>query len=133
MNAKVQINRQDRGSDAHSETPSQQIARQVNAFVERTDSRGRLIRLKRPNAIARLRFIEAMGESSGNRLWVQVVAPLMNVVSIDGVSNSIPISKSEIEALYQRLDEDGMAAVVDGLEELLSEGDDKVDAEAAKK
>ncbi|WP_429499379.1 hypothetical protein ACQUFY_20800 [Robbsia andropogonis] len=135
MNTKVQINKQARDSAAEQggESALQQFTRQANESLDVTDARGRVIRLKKPNAIARLGFIEAMGESSSNKLWAATVFPVMYVVSLEGVANSVPISKNEIKALYARLDEDGMAAVMRGLEDLLQEGDDEVDAAAAKK
>lgn len=129
--ANVKINR---GAEmgAAAETPSQQLVRQGNDPHEVTDARGRVIVLKRPSTLSRLRFIEALGESSTNRLWVGTVSPLMYVSSIDGTPVSPPISKREIEALYTRLDEDGLEAVSAGLAEHFQSANE-VDVDAAKK
>lgn len=91
--------------------PSQQAVAHAANEVSVLDSAGRTILLRKPNPLAKLRFIDAMGESSANRLWAGTVWPLMFVVSIDGQTVPPPAQKSQIEALYQRLDEHGYEAV----------------------
>jgi len=115
------------------DTPTKQLTRQLNDAFDVEDVNGRKITLKKPNAIRKLRFIEALGESSSNRLWTGAVWPLMYVTAIDGKPVATPIAKIEMEALYERLGDDGMDAVSAGLGEYLKPGDEEVDAEAAKK
>jgi len=94
-----------------AQTPSQSAVAHAVSDVAVTDSAGRTIVLRKPNPLTKLRFIDAMGESSANRLWAGTVWPLMYVVSIDGANVPAPAQKTQIEALYQRLDEHGYEAV----------------------
>lgn len=96
---------------ADASAPSRAVVAQAANEVTVTDSAGRNIVLRKPNPLTKLRFIDAMGESSANRLWAGTVWPLMFVVSIDGVVVPPPAQKAQIEALFQRLDEHGYEAV----------------------
>jgi hypothetical protein len=115
------------------QTPSQQIVTQAKAEVITTDTRGREIKLRKPAALSKLRFVDAMDESSGNPMWRSMVAPLMYVHSIDGDAVLMPSTKREIEALYQRLDEEGMEAIAAALPGHFGLANAEADEEAAKK
>jgi len=115
------------------ERPSDMIVKQAAKAITVTDEQGRAIALRLPKPLQRLRFIDAMGESSSNALWAGTVAPLMYVGSIDGDAVPVPATKAQIEALYQRLDEHGIDAVEDGVKQLLGLVKVEVDEEAAKK
>lgn len=115
------------------ERPSDMIVKQSAQQLVVEDETGRSITLRLPKPLQRLRFIDAMGESSSNQLWAGTVAPLMYVGAIDGEPVSAPSTKREIEALYQRLDEHGIEAVENGLKELLGLVKTEVDEDAAKK
>lgn len=133
----VKINRgaqspQAAGEDFAIEPPSKQFAKQGNAPVVVEDELGRKITLHRPNPVTRLNFYEAMGEAASSRLWAVTVMPMMFVTAIDDVAVSAPISKREILALYTRLDEEGMAAVVQGINENFGSGSSVDTAEAKK-
>lgn len=130
MNQKVTLKTQ----PAVEETPTQRIVRQSSEAVDVSDARGRVITLKKPGDLAKLDFIEALGESSSNRMWASMVWNAMYVSAIDGLAVTTPIVKPEVRALYQRLGEDGMKAVNDGANKHFgaSESDD-VDIDAAKK
>ncbi|QMV32413.1 hypothetical protein 8G_00019 [Ralstonia phage Hyacinthe] len=114
-------------------TPSQRIIADANAEATATDSRGRTFTLRKPGPIAKLRFIEAMGESSSNPLWVGVVSQLMYVAAINGEPIATPRTKPEIEALYQRLDDDGLDAIAKALPGKFGIGGGEVSDEAVKK
>lgn len=109
------------------------IVKQAAKQVVVTDDAGRSITLRTPRPLQRLRFIDAMGESSSNQLWAATVAPLMYVASIDGTLVPAPSTKAQIEALYQRLDDHGMDALAEGLKELFELDKAEVDEAAAKK
>jgi hypothetical protein len=130
MNQKVTVNV---GSEAAAPTPSQQVVAQATNEVSVQDSAGRTIVLRKPNPLTKLRFIDAMGESSSNKLWAGTVWPLMYVVSIDGQPVPAPAQKAQIEALYQRLDEHGYEAVSTAHEQHFAPKDDAVDEDLAKK
>jgi len=112
--------------------PSSQVVAHAASEVQVTDARGRTITMRKPNPITRLRFIEAMGESSTNRLWVSNVWALMFVAAIDGSPVPAPSNKNQIEALYQRLDDDGIVSVSEAFEQHFTEKTE-VDEDLAKK
>lgn len=109
--------------------PSEQIVQAANAEVNVTDERGRVIILKKPGVLTQFRLIEALGETSKNEVYMGMVLPLIFVKSIDGDAIFQPTSKREVEALIQRLDEDGIAAVLNGVQEHFGKGN----PEASKK
>lgn len=129
--SKVTINPQ--GAPMAASAPSQQVMAQAANEVSAVDSAGRTIVLRKPNPLTKLRFIDAMGESSANRLWAGTVWPLMFVVSIDGVAVPLPAQKAQIEALYQRLDEHGYEAVSEAHEKHFAAGANGIDEDLAKK
>lgn len=97
------------------ETPSEQIIAKANAEYTVTDSLGRAITLRRPNTLARYRFIEALGGSTSNVTYFSMVTLFMYVAAIDGVPVSTPTKKSELEALLQRLGDEGEQAIQRGI------------------
>jgi hypothetical protein len=95
----------------------------LQAFGERkqqqrvvvTDRRGRQIALVKPSARALCRLLEILGESGKNQMYFAIVAPLMFVREIDGEDVPLPDSKTELEALLDKLEEDGIKAIMQGL------------------
>lgn len=113
---KVTINKPGE-SAPESDSPSQQLIKQATQSTVVTDSSGRRITLRNPGPLAQFRLIEAVGESSSNRVYLAMVMPLIYVAAIDdspvpGISN-----KSQLEALIQRLDNHGLEAVTNGIQE----------------
>lgn len=100
-----------------TDTPSQQVIRSATADVGIKDARGRAITLKKPGILAQYRLVEMMGESAANETYMNMVLPVLFVSAIDGEAVMTPNSKREVEALIQRLDEDGIAAVVNGVQD----------------
>ena len=99
-------------------SPSAQAVAKGAAEVVVTDSRSRSITLKKPGVLAQYRLIEIVGgESAKNEVYMSMVLPLIFVSAIDGDAVYQPASKRELEALIQRLDEDGVGAVMVGVQE----------------
>lgn len=111
-------------------TPSQQVAARATASVEIRDERGRTISLMRPPVLAQFRLIEALGDAARNAVYVQMVLPLLYVAAIDGDPTLPFAKKSQVEAMIQRLDDDGLAAVMAGVAKHFGEPDPE--AEKAK-
>jgi hypothetical protein len=108
-------------------TPTSQVVARAMAETKVTDARGRSITLRRPPVLQQFRLIEALGDSARNMVYVQMVLPLIYVCAIDG-QETVPFSKkSEVEAMIQRLDEDGIAAVSKGVAEHFGEPDPDAD------
>lgn len=98
-----------------NDTPSQQLIAAAAASTAVADARGRSITLRKPGVLAQYRLIEALGDSAKNETYVAMVLPLIYVAEIDGEAVIPPTRKSEVEVLIQRLDEDGINAVLEGV------------------
>ncbi|AST27079.1 hypothetical protein [Ralstonia pseudosolanacearum] len=80
-----------------------------------TDAKGRSITLKRPALLAQFRLVEAAGDSATNAAYMNMIRPLLFVTAIDGEIAPPPTSKIQIEALIQRVGEEGYEAVAAAL------------------
>jgi hypothetical protein len=113
--------------------PSDQIVQHANAETTVTDERGRVIKLKKPGVLAQFRLIEALGETAKNEVYMGMVLPLIFVTAIDDDLVYQPASKREVEALIQQLDEDGISAVLAGVQANFGKADPEADKAAVKK
>ena len=93
---------------------------------------GREITLRRPQVLAQLRLVDAIGDSAANRVYLGMCMPLIYVAAIDGADVPPLETKKQVEALFQRLDEDGLEAVNAGIAEHFGR-DEKAEVESAKK
>lgn len=99
-----------------NKTPTEQLVAAQNTF-EVKDTRGRAITLKKPGVLAQFRLVEALGDSAQNTVYMGMTFPLLYVSAIDGSPLNPLTNKLQVEALIQRLDEEGIAAVVEGVAE----------------
>lgn len=98
----------------HTETPSQQIVKAANQPSTVTDAKGRAIGVKKMNPLDRLKLFEVIGgDNSKNEQYVGYAALAFLVTSIDGDPVPRPSNKLQLEALVQRLDDEGMDAVAE--------------------
>lgn len=102
--------------------PSQTIVKQAAARVTIQDGNGRSITLQKPGVLAQFRLIKILGDTAKNTTYVQMVLPLTYVVEIDGLDVAQPNSEREIDALISRLDEEGVTAVMIGVQEHFGSG-----------
>ncbi|QEL18715.1 hypothetical protein [Limnoglobus roseus] len=127
--AKVTINK-----TTDSETPSQSIVKAASQLAHVTDSRGRSIAIRKFSALDRLRMFEAIGpENSKNEQYLGYAALAFHVASIDGDSIDKPSTKMQLEALVQRLDDDGMNALAEHFEKQAIEATSALTGNAALK
>ena len=112
-------------------TPSEEIVKAAMAEAKISDARGRAIVLRKPAALAQFRLMEAVGGTNAG--YISMCMPLIYVASIDGDPVSAIRTKGEVEALVQRLDEDGLVAVSDGVQANFAPPDPEKDREALKK
>lgn len=112
--------------------PSAQIIAKANAEAIVTDARGRTIKLKKPGVLAQYRLIEALGDSAKNEVYMGMVLPLIFISEIDGDVVFQPNTKREVEALIQRLDEEGISAVSLGVQEHFGKSDPDADKATLK-
>ncbi|MGD0186794.1 MAG: hypothetical protein ABSC25_16290 [Roseiarcus sp.] len=94
-----------------------------NAII--VDSRGRSIKIKKLSAFDRMRLFKAVGaEDSENRLFMSYANAAAAVTELEGLPVAFPMNQIQLSALVQRLDEDGLEAVVKGLVALNPERED---------
>ena len=95
------------------------------AAVDVKDRRGRTLQIKRPNVLAQYKLVEMLGASAEGRVYLAMVTPLLFLQSIDGEVQNFA-NKREMEAVIQRLDDDGLAALNAGIEEHFGAADAEV-------
>ncbi len=94
------------------DTPSARLIAAAQAADEVTDARGRRLSLRRLTALDKLRLFEAAGPAlAANDRWLGMAVLACSVTAIDDIPVPAPASKAMIEAMVQRLGDDGIAAV----------------------
>lgn len=114
-------------------TPTAQIvAKAQSEVVLPPDDKGRVFTLRKPGALAQFRLVEALGDTASNQTYMGMVLPLIYLAKIDGEDVLPPISKREVEALIQRLDDEGIAALHAGVRDNYGTRDAEADKAALK-
>jgi|SRR5581483_5135801 len=111
--------------------PSQQVVAKAMQTVSVVDSTGRTLVLRKPGVLAQYRLIEVIGEA--NERYINMVLPIIYLAEIDGDPVVMPVKKSEVEALIQRLDDPGLEALANGLLEHFAVSTPEADRLAVKK
>lgn len=113
-------------------TPSAELVAKAQTEQTVTDALGRVIKLRKPGVLAQYRIVDAMGASASNQAYMAMVLPLLFVSAI----NADPVpplgTKREVEALIQRLDDEGVAAVMAGVQEHFGAQDPEADQASLK-
>ena len=82
-----------------------------------TDTRARALTIKPPTALDRLRLFKAVGPVlAENPRYVGYATLAMAVTAIDGVPVPPPANEAQVEALVERLGDDGLVAVGEALD-----------------
>lgn len=116
----------------HANTPSAEVVAKAGLTFSVHDDAGRTIVLKKAGILAQYRLIEALGDTAKNEVYTRMCLPLIYVSAIDD-EPVLPLArKSDIEALIQRLDEHGIAAVVAGVNDHFGQPDPEKDRAAVK-
>lgn len=93
-----------------------EILQNANAHVDVRDKRGRTIKIKKINALDKLRLFKAAGpDLSQNDAWLNMAALAVSVLEIDHVPRPIPETERQIELAIMELGDDGLAIVADTL------------------
>ena len=81
-----------------------------------TDTQGRRLELRKLTALEKLRLFKAAGPHlAQNQPWLGMAVLACSVAAIDDVPVPMPANESLIEALVQRLGDDGIAAIAAAL------------------
>lgn len=92
--------------------PSEAIVKAAAKTSTFTDALGRTITIRKFSPLMRMRFAEIVGASAGsNPQYTGVAALAAAVTEIDGEKIAFPTSKRELEAMVQRLDDEGIEAI----------------------
>ncbi len=102
------------------DTPSDIIVKAASASGQKVDKRGRLIAVRKLGPLQKLRLHEMVGaNASGIDAYMQAAILAASVIKIGDDAVPFPSSKMQLEALVERLDEDGLSAVQDALVDML--------------
>lgn len=106
------------------DAPSIQVVKEAKREATITDARGRSIKLVRPGPLAQFKLVKLVGgETALNQVYMGMVMPLIFVQLIDGDVAPMPQTERELEALIERLGEDGIEAVMKGVVEHFDQAD----------
>lgn len=112
-------------------TPSETILSSATRHTELVDCRGRLIKIQRLTALDTLRLLKAAGPTlAHNQPWLSMAMLAVSVKEIDHVPVPTPASEAQIEALVERLGDDGMEAIGDAFDSEADVAPDRVAAAA---
>ena len=100
-------------------TPTEIILSRSTEQRSVTDDLGRIITLRRLTALDTLRLLKAAGPSlAENHAWLDMAAIAFSVVSIEGVPVPMPTNEGQLEAVVQRLSDEGMAAAARAFDDI---------------
>lgn len=103
-------------ADGSALSPSQRVVMEASREFDVTDTLGRVLRVRRPGALDRLRLFKAVGPAlASNERYVGYAMLAMCVSGIDGVPQPAPANEGQLEGLVQRLGDAGMIAIGQGL------------------
>ena len=103
------------------ETPTQSIVKAANQTGNRQFGEGRIVGIKKMLPLDRLKMFEVIGpENSKNEPYLGYAALAFHVASLDGEPVNRPATKLQLEALIQRLGDDGMEAVGEAVQEMFA-------------
>lgn len=112
---------------SEQQTPSAALIQDAKAEFTVTDSKGRVITLRKPSVLAQYNIIKMLGDTATNQTYVGMIMPLIFVVKVDGDDVPMPRTQRELDALIQRLDEEGIEAVTVGMEQRFGKMDPEQD------
>ena len=93
-------------------SPAARVVAEAGTAAAVTDAEGRVLEVRRPGALDRLRLFKALGPSlAQNDRYVGYGMLAMCVVAIDGVPVPQPATEGQLEALVGRLGDAGMVAI----------------------
>ncbi|MBV8576245.1 MAG: hypothetical protein JOZ58_14565 [Acetobacteraceae bacterium] len=97
-------------------TPSAAIVSAASGMQSVTDAEGRILVLRRLNALDKLRLFKAAGPVlAQNQPWLGMAMLACSVAMIDEVPIPPPTNEQHIEALVSRLGDSGIAAAAAAL------------------
>jgi hypothetical protein len=97
-------------------SPSQSIIAEAYLTKDVPDATGRILTIRRPTTLDRLRLFKAVGPSlATNERYLGIAVLAFCVTAIDGIPVPQPTNEQYLEQAVQRLGDHGIAAVADAL------------------
>ena len=93
-----------------------------------TDSRGRVLEIKKPSPLERMRLTRACGTAADIQTYFGQAVAAFFVRSIDGAPQPTPSKVEQVDLMIDRVGDEGISAVV----AWLAEQDDALNVDAAK-
>ena len=77
-----------------------------------TDARGRVLKLRKPGMLAQYRLVGMLGKAADSETYLNMCMPLIYLYAIDDDDSISVNTVREMEALIQRLGDEGVAALM---------------------
>lgn len=107
------------------------VSRKVESAEGVVVVHGMRLKLRKPRAIAQLRLISLVGsEDAKNQVYMSLVSPLLWIEAIDDEPLGMFASKREMEAMFERIGEEGIVAISEHVAPQVSTDKKKAEAEA---
>jgi hypothetical protein len=113
------------------ETATETLAKMAET-AQHMDVRGRVISVKRLNALQFYQLTKAMGAAASNPASMDLAILASSVCRIDTQLFAPPRTERDVEFLIQQLDFDGIAAAGEALKKLSGEESGDAEVESAK-
>lgn len=94
-----------------SETATAQVTQATTQPESVTDSLGRTLSLRKVGALQKLRLFKACGANASSNPYLGMAMLASAVSAIDEIPVAQPVNEQQIEALVQRLGDEGLEAV----------------------
>lgn len=92
---------------------------------------GMRLKIRKPRNVAQLRLVSIVGaEDAKNQVYMSLVGPLLWIESIDDEPIGMLVSKRELEALFERVGDDGLTAILEHIGKELAPDRDALESEA---
>jgi hypothetical protein len=100
----------------NASTPSARIVEEANRTYLEADAKGRVIEFHRLGISGHRRLLKAISNESANKQQLfSLYLMAASVVSIDGDAITFPINELQLDALVDRLGDDGFAALMQAI------------------
>lgn len=92
---------------------------------------GMRMKIRKPRNVAQLRLISLVGaEDAKNQVYMSLVSPLLWIESIDDEPVGMLVSRRELEALFERVGDEGLTAIVEHIAKTIRPDPEALESEA---
>jgi hypothetical protein len=106
--------------DSNEKEPPKQVKAEKKTI---TDSRGRVMTLRKISPLWQSRIYRGLGAESSNESYMSMfVLPMAMIASIDDEEYQVPTNVSQVEAMLTILGDEGIAAIVEHFNAVAEEG-----------